>query len=221
MRLPDFSKSRLSIARPISSYSKVRVAYAAMIRNARWQLRSERVKTLRYLNVGCGPKLNDRFIGLDWEWVPGLDLCWDATKGLPFTDGSQAGIFSEHMLEHLSLEQGLGVMREMRRVLVQHGGRARIVVPDLELYVRLYIRARTEDVAFPYTGNVRSPAWHLNWPFYEHGHRFLYDADMLCSCLLQAGFSKAERVAFGTGTPELLIDSPERAVESLYVEAVA
>jgi hypothetical protein len=110
----DLRYTKIRPGRPLSSYSKIRFAYSLLVRNRRRQLRDFQSDLL---NLGCGPYMVPGFINLDYEWRPGLDLCWDATTGLPFPDGSMSGVYTEHMLEHLTLEQGRTVAREMRRVL--------------------------------------------------------------------------------------------------------
>ena len=53
----------------------------------------------------------------------------------------------------------------------------------------------------------------------EHGHRFIYDYDTLAKIATHAGFLKMAKRSFMDGAdPTLLIDSPERVVESLYFE---
>ena len=56
--------------------------------------------------------------------------------------------------------------------------------------------------------------------FQGHGHLAAYDAATLAALLQEAGFSEVTRACPGVGRdPMLLIDSAERAVESLYREA--
>jgi hypothetical protein len=52
-------------------------------------------------------------------------------------------------------------------------------------------------------------------------HKFAYDFPTLEFLLFRYGFSEVLNQSFGRSTlPELAIDSPDRASESLYVEAV-
>src|SRR5205814_992975 len=61
----------------------------------------------------------------------------------PLPDASFDFVFSEHMLEHLSYEEGLACLRECRRVL-RPGGRIRIATPSLERLARLYDAEQTD-----------------------------------------------------------------------------
>ena len=56
----------------------------------------------------------------------------------------------------------------------------------------------------------------------EDGHLYLYDFEVLAAMLREAGFVDVERQRFRRGRdPKLLLDTEARALETLYVEAVA
>lgn len=221
----------LSLRRPLTSYAKVRVWIGALIRNRRFQLRRRRVQRLDYLDVGCGPNAHDGLINLDYLWHPSIDVCWDIGRGLPFSDASMQGVFSEHCLEHFSRPAALALLREIRRVL-KPGGVLRLIVPDAGLYLATYARQSAGDrtVAFPYQADeMRDPLWSplasVNRVFYQDrespfGHCAMYDFAHLRLVLEHCGFVAVTRRGFGEGAdPRLLIDTPSRACESLYVEA--
>ena len=223
--------STVSFRRPLTSYAKVQAWIARLIRNRRFQLRRPRVLGSAYLDVGCGPNTHAEFINLDYLWHPGVDVCWDLGTGLPFGDGTLRGVFSEHCLEHFPLPEAAKLLHEMRRVLAP-GGTLRLVVPDGELYLRTYVRRLDGGPAplFPYEESERtqagwSPMVSVNRIFYQDreslfGHRTIYDFQLLEQLLRSAGFDRVARRRFGEGTdPRLLIDTPDRQCESLYVEA--
>lgn len=176
-----------------------------------------------YLNVGCGAKISSSFINLDFVWRPGIDLCWDVTKGLPLANNQLQGIFTEHCLEHIALDHCRFVLEEFCRVL-KPAGILRIVVPDAEHYLDLYHRARNgQPTQFPYMepSNV-TPMMYVNEIFRGFGHRYAYDAQTLKELLIKAGFTDVQKTAFNIGRdPRLIADSDERKVGSLYVEARA
>ena len=170
-------------------------------------------------------------INLDFDWHPGVDVCWDLSRGLPFADASMRGVFSEHCLEHFPLGRARTLIAEVRRVM-RPGAWFRVVVPDCELYLRTYVRALEgdRDARFPYPDSVPAslglPAMYVNRVFYQdrespHGHCVMYDYALLRALLLEQGFTRIERVAFREGHgPALLVDSEQRNQESLYVEAL-
>lgn len=227
------SISTFSFRRRIDSYSKVQSIVGGFRRNRRFQLCSDSIIRNKYIDLGCGPNIHAEFVNVDYMWRPGVDLCWDIRTGLPFENGRFDGVFSEHCLEHFPIEEGMKILREARRLL-RDGGFLRIVVPDAEIYLKTYVEklySRPES-RFPFEIEERRSEWYsplssVNRIFYQDreslfGHRCMYDFDLLSKLLTIAGFREIDRVAFREGSdPQLLIDEPSRAVESLYVEARA
>lgn len=221
----------LSFHRPLTSYAKVQAAVGWAIRNRRFQLRRRRARKTAYLDLGCGLNPHDDFINLDYLWHPRVDVCWDITRGLPFPNGSMRGVFSEHCLEHFPLAAARKLLGEIHRVLAP-GGTVRIVVPDAELYLRSYVRQIDGDAAaaFPYQGQEGidapwSPLLSVNRVFYQDrdsafGHRTMFDFRFLALLLRDCGFAQPTRCGFQEGRDaRLLIDTADRRIESLYVEA--
>ncbi len=71
----------------------------------------------------------------------------DIVKGLPIEDSSVDGIYSSHVLEHLSLQEFRIALRNCY-LLLKPGGRFRNVVPDLEKEVRAYIENLDSNASF-------------------------------------------------------------------------
>jgi|ERR1700730_5679206 len=220
-------------SRPITSYAAIQKWVAACIRNSHWQTRSSRITNLQYLDLGCGQNTHGNFINLDYLWHPKIDVCWDVSRGIPFPGQSLRGVFTEHCLEYFPLPIAEAIMREIHRVLVP-GGRVRIILPDAELYLTRYTdRLRQcSDVLLPFEpecayGDIVNPILAVNRIFYQDQdqraeHRFIYDSNFLCQLLSRCGFSKTVRASFmNGGDKNLLIDTKSRAIESLYVEAIA
>jgi predicted SAM-dependent methyltransferase len=112
--------------------------------------------------------------------------------------------------------------------VLKPGGVARIVVPDLELYIAAYMSrdpakwaALGWDMqALPH--DIYTPMHVLNHTFHQEGeHLFGYDFETLEFVLRRAGFSQVHRAAFGQSLdPQLAIDQHNHAIYSLYVDAV-
>ena len=152
-------------------------------------------------------------------------MCWDITRGIPFSDNSFRGIYSEHCLEHIPFESIDFVLSEIYRVL-KPGGTLRIVIPDGELYLKLYSKAIDGDdsVSLPYSEEekrleIYSPIMSINRIFRLYGHQYIYDFDIFRKLLLKNGFRKIIKEKFNSGRHvELLKDLEWRKVESLYIE---
>lgn len=216
MSVLDFSNTKISLRRPLTDYDKVRRLIA-------WVMRGRFYKPPdygAYVELGCGPNIRPDFYCVDSYWRPGLNMCWDITCGLPFSDQSIGGIFTEHCIEHITLGDFIRLAAELRRVLIP-GASVRVVVPSLELYARHLL----EKLPMPHSEDDQghgfyAPAMSVNRIFYSHGHKFIYDFETMRGVLERVGFSRIEQCEFGKShDPRLQIDAPERRIESLYVEA--
>jgi predicted SAM-dependent methyltransferase len=218
-------KRGFSIDRPWWSYVKVQKLIAAIKRNKRYLI-PKNVLSKEYLDVGCGPNTHSGFINLDYSWNPKVDICWDATRGLPFDDNSFQGIFTEHCLEHLELKLVDKVLAEFWRVL-KPGGTVRLIVPDGELYLRNYVRIEDgeKSIQLPYGetdlfNNIYTPIMSVNRIFRGHGHLFIFDYSTFKALLSRNNFIDIKKEKYLSGrNAKLIIDSESRAFESLYVEA--
>ena len=185
---------------------------------------SASVRNARYLNAGCGYKPRAGFLNLDYHWHPGIQLVWDMKRRLPIGAKSLKGIFSEHCLEHIPLAVIRGrVLPEFLRVL-RTGATLRIIVPDAGLWCALYVQSLTNSaVGFPHPEwGLPLPMMHVNQCFRGFGHEYAYDFDTIRLLLDEAGFQAITRCDFHAGRDStLFLDSPERRIGSLYVEAIA
>ena len=152
---------------------------------------------------------------------------------MPFDDGAVETIFSEHFFEHIDPAAAARFLSECHRCL-QPGGVVRIVVPDAEKYLRLYsgdwsgyvpIRPLIEEngkyrdywLRELYTTKMEL----INAVFRQWTeHKFAYDAETLMLRMRDAGFGQVIHQSYGVSYANVLLDSAERASESLYVEGV-
>ncbi len=216
--------------RELGSFSKAQAFVSTLTRNTRSQYAAVPA-TKRYLNVGPGSNIDDRFVNIDWQWRPGMDVCLDISKGIHFPDARFDGIFTEHCLEHISFPECIEVARDFFRMLVP-GGRLRVILPDGGLYLDLYQKWKLGDrTPFPYLEAEGlldleedsrcgfTPMMAVNRIFRGYDHRFAYDFETLEHLLGYVGFTDIRRVAFREGEdPVLLIDSETRRPQSVYLE---
>ena len=70
-------------------------------------------------------------------------------------------------------------------------------------------------------GDIYTPAMSVNRIMRDHGHKFIYDYATLRIALEAAQFVDVIQQQYGRSSDQALLglDTPERAIESLYVEA--
>jgi SAM-dependent methyltransferase len=98
------------------------------------------------LDVGCGGKKRDGFIGLDFVEQPGVDVVLDVTtERWPFDDRSVDEVFSSHFLEHI--DEPNHVFSEIGRVC-KDGARITFFTPyafSNEAFVYGHLHFLTEE----------------------------------------------------------------------------
>jgi SAM-dependent methyltransferase len=92
----------------------------------------------RRLQLGCGARHHPAWSNLDLHAQHASVGRHDVTRPLPFPDRHFDAVYHAHLLEHLPRTEALPFLRECWRVL-KPGGILRVVVPDLEQIVRLYL----------------------------------------------------------------------------------
>jgi predicted SAM-dependent methyltransferase len=184
------------------------------------------------VNVGAGPCGKLGWINIDVGKAPLVNCRYDCRKSLPFPDQSVKCIFCEHFFEHIDYTEEIPYfLSDCHRVL-KPGGVIRLIVPDIEKYLRAYCKGDWEDLSKIrpldadrtdyYCRNRYNTRMELiNVLFRQgHEHKFAYDAETLEFVLRRYGFGTVLRQEFGQSLiPELCLDQPARASESLYVEA--
>lgn len=95
------------------------------------------------LNLGCGPRFNEAWINLDFHSVHPCVKQHNLLKGIPYPDDTFDAVYHSHLLEHFSKQQAMSFIQECFRVL-KHGGTIRVVLPDLEGIVNVYLQEMKE-----------------------------------------------------------------------------
>ncbi len=96
--------------------------------------------TLR-LHLGSGGNNLAGWVNVDLVGAR-ADVAWDLRHRLPFADGSAEAVFLEHVLEHMTVTEGIEVLCRIRPVLIP-GGVLRVGVPDAgSLRQELRLRGR-------------------------------------------------------------------------------
>jgi predicted SAM-dependent methyltransferase len=153
----------------------------------------------------------------------------DQTQKIPLDDSILDYAFSEHFIEHITIQQALEWLKEIKRIL-KIGGVLRLSTPDLFLYVSGYLdstnnfyqRHRNNLSQMGFKNPPERKAWMMNQIFRFWGHQWIYDFDEIKTIAVAAGFKENDvvRCNFQEGSiPELSkLDLHNRRDESIYVE---
>ena len=128
-------------------------------------------------------------------------LEFDSREPYPFEDASFDWAHAEHFIEHLELEEAIGWLTDVRRLL-KPGGHVRLSTPDLRRYIEGYLdpgngffaehRGRLSGCARSRTPSVPDrPGWMVNQIFYRWGHKWIFDFEEIRFAAEQAGFDPA------------------------------
>lgn len=90
------------------------------------------------IDIGCGNRKREGFIGIDYLDDPQVDINIDLRKcPLPFPDNFVSEVWSNHFFEHLCIEHVCRMMREIHRVC-KPGAKVEIRVPHFSGLTNFY-----------------------------------------------------------------------------------
>jgi predicted SAM-dependent methyltransferase len=174
------------------------------------RLRKELAKTRLPLRLEIGGhKPREGWVVTNVNAVTRLYL--DATSRWPLDDNTVEYVFSDNVIEHLTLDQGRAMLREAHRCM-QPGATIRIVTPDLRGHVEMYLSGGTalQNEASTHYRNmglvVEHPIDLVRIPIASFGHHqgYLYDFETLSTELESAGFTAPTRYELGSSGHEAL-----------------
>lgn len=91
---------------------------------------------IKALHLGCGENILRGWLNTDLH-THGPVSYLDASEPFPLEKNTLDYIFSEHMFEHLSYENGVSMLKECYRTL-KPGGVLRLTMPRLDFLIKLY-----------------------------------------------------------------------------------
>ena len=177
--------------------------------------REERFVGKDKLHIGCGRCLLSSWVNTDIEPCSEKVLYLDITKPLPFADSSFKYVFSEHVCEHISIDDFLSALQEIRRVL-KIGGIFRVAMPVVDFLLELcnspmdeanskyinwsigcFASSKVQGLHLKPKGKsvVVMNNFMRNW-----GHQFIYSTQMIESLLLESGFKNVRKCQLGVST---------------------
>ena len=212
-----FSNALRPLLSPSARLWAKQLATNAGALRARRQARSLQGRSLLRLHLGSGGNNLDGWVNIDLVGAH-ADLAWDVRHPLPFADGTAEAVFLEHVLEHMTFEEGMTVLRHCRQVLIP-GGVLRVGVPDAGLYATGYVKGR--DALERLRPGRPTPMLAMSEVFQEHGHVSAWDGETLCLVVEEAGYRAPEVMPGGSSRIQPAPDSEVRIPETVYVEAVS
>lgn len=130
-------------------------------------------------------------------------------------------IYSDHLLEHLKVEPGVGLLRECRRAL-QPGGTLRFSMPSLDNLLEKCCSGNWKDqdwLTWPDHTFIQTRAEMVNIFFRWWGHEWIYDAEEFHRRLREAGFTDIRDMPWGKSELPDLCDRETRKDSLLICEA--
>jgi GT2 family glycosyltransferase/SAM-dependent methyltransferase len=172
--------------------------------------REDRARENVLIEIGGGETPHrPSYLHLDARVLPGVDVISDA-RHLPLRSATVNEIYTAHLIEHLSYDEGRELLAEAWRIL-KDGGRLEISCPDLEQAIRIYRtvpdlshRVGTVDLL----SSILYGAQTHEFDF----HRAGYDFKLLSDGLRTAGFAKIRRLPPGVESHP----TQPRSVRMLY-----
>lgn len=116
---------------------------------------------MKFLNLGCGQRYHTKWTNVDFRSCSEFVIAHDLSETIPIENRSFDFVYHSHLLEHFTKDDAQLFLAECFRVL-RPGGILRVVVPDLEQTVRLYLEALEQATA----GSVDWDS-HYDWMLIE------------------------------------------------------
>ncbi|MGH8488241.1 MAG: class I SAM-dependent methyltransferase [Gammaproteobacteria bacterium] len=169
------------------------------------------------MHLGCGSNVLAGWSNIDLAGSRNV-VSHNLSRPLPVRSDSIEFIYSEHFIEHISLDRARRLLAECLRVL-RPGGIIRLSTPDLRKLIASYQAGSVS--AFRDVGwNPATPCQMVNEGMRLWGHAFVYDADELEAVLRAAGFRQMQREGWRTSEhPELRSLECRPFHDELIVEA--
>ncbi len=158
------------------------------------------------LNLGCGKNYLKTWINTDISDKIKKDIYLDVTKKFPFRDSCIDFVFSEHMFEHLKLNEQINMLKECFRVM-KKSTVIRIAQPSLSFIMDLYANPEKEihkkymswavgeipalkEVKNKFKDSTSLQTFVINNFFYNWEHKMIHDFNSCKEIMEYCGFSE-------------------------------
>ena len=142
-----------------------------------------------YVHLGCGERVLNGFVNLDFLPHDGRVFTWDLLDVWPEAwVGAVEGVFSEDVLEHFFFAEQVYILSNANRVLMP-GRVARVLMPSLPRLVEYSTGyAPKPDELLHHSFGVETGADALNMGLRFSGHRWLHSPESLGRMAAMCGF---------------------------------
>lgn len=163
---------------------------------------------IKKMQIGCGSNILEGWLNTDLNYSDTVAFL-DAGEKFPIESDKFDFIYSEHLFEHLKVEQQLNMLKESYRIL-KNGGIMRIATPSIEFLFNLYANP-----------NILENKQYVNWAvenipnlkivnnlnisdeehyvyvinnfFKASGHQMIHNYDSISKLALQCGYSQIKQ----------------------------
>ncbi len=167
---------------------------------------------IKKLQIGCGTNILEGWLNTDLNCIETI-VYLDAGEKFPIESGIFDFVYSEHLFEHLKVEQQLNMLKESYRIL-KKGGIIRIATPSLEFLFNLYANPNTltnkqyvnwavlniPNLKVLNIANINIEEYYeyvINNFFKAWGHQMIHSYKSIKALALQCGYSKVKQVEVG------------------------
>ncbi|WP_165930230.1 class I SAM-dependent methyltransferase [Flavobacterium ranwuense] len=199
---------------------------------------------VKKMQIGCGSNYLEGWLNTDLNYNDKVTFL-DAGTKFPIESETFDYVYSEHLFEHLEVEEQLNMLEESFRVL-KKGGVMRIATPSLEFLFKLYANPNTQENkhyvnwAVENIPNLRivnnsivdieeQYCYVINNFFKAWGHQMIHNYTSIEKLALQCGYSQVINCNVGESNYEMLrniekhgaiIPEEINLIETMVVEIV-
>lgn len=176
------------------------------------------------LHIGCGPCYFENWINIEIDPNYKCDLIHDMTQPFPYESNSVDFIYSEHTIEHITVEDAVKFFKEVYRIL-KPGGVIRTATFDMDVFLQHHQpesidwkeAAHWNEVGL---GFIETRMESLNIAMRWWGHQYVYNVEEMIRRLREAGFSNVYSSQFNKSNYLELCNREYRPESDLIIEAV-
>jgi predicted SAM-dependent methyltransferase len=167
---------------------------------------------IKKIQIGCGPNLFDDWLNTDIDCSDNIAYL-NAGSQFPIASNSFDFVYSEHLFEHLKVEQQLNMLSESYRIL-KKGGVLRIATPKIDFLFDIFSKPSiSESINYvdwaikniPHLKTVKNSVidkdehyiYVINNFFKDWGHQVIHNVNSISKLAFQCNFSQVRECAVG------------------------